>query len=111
MNESALQALSEKLREVDGRLAVVKRMLGKSASDAKARLRDASKRLKGARGEARFVRVGGCMVEATDRLEALLDMEQSYADVVDLDDKDPAAEAEKLLGEKMKLLEKLRGLA
>jgi hypothetical protein len=51
------------------------------------------------------------MVEATDRLEALLDMEQSYADVVDLDDKDPAAEAEKLLGEKMKLLEKLRGLA
>jgi hypothetical protein len=111
MNEAALQALDEKLREVDGRLAVVKRMLGKSAPDAKARLRDASKRFKGASGEARFVRVGGCMVEATDRLEALLDMEQSYADVVDLDDKDPAAEAEKLLGEKMKLLEKLRGLA
>lgn len=111
MSETAQQATLEKLREVDGRLSVVKRMLGKSGADAKARLQAASKRLKDARGEARFVRVGGCMVEATDRLEALLDMEQSYADVMDLEDKDPATEAEKLLVKKVKLLEKLTGFS
>jgi hypothetical protein len=99
----------ERLREVDGRLAVVKRMLGTSLSGSKARLNAATKRMKDARGEARFVRVGGCMVEATDRLEVLLDLEQSYADIVDLDNKDPISEAEALLLEKIDLLGKLTG--
>ena len=99
----------EKLREVDGRLAVVKRMLGTSVFSAKEKLHAATKRLKDARGESRFVRVGGCMVEATDRLEALLDIEQSYADVMDLDNKDPVSEAEALLTEKIGILEKLTG--
>ncbi len=106
---SAPKTEQERLREVDGRLAVVKRMLGTSVDGSKARLLSATKRLKDARGEARFVRVGGCMVEATDRLEVLLDLEQLYADIVDLDNKDPVAEAEALLEEKIRLLEKLTG--
>jgi hypothetical protein len=51
------------------------------------------------------------MVDATDRLEALLDLEQTYADVVDLDNKDPVVEAEGLLVQKLELLEKVTGVA
>ncbi len=106
--ELAQEATLEKLREVDGRLSVVKRMLGTSVASTNAKLESAAKRLKDARGEAKFVRVGGCMVDATDRLEALLDLEQSYADVADLDNKDPVVEAEGLLVQKLELLKKLR---
>jgi hypothetical protein len=97
----------EKLREIDSRLTVVKRMLGSSPEDVKGKLERASKKMKDAKGEARFVRAGACMVEGTDRLEALLAMEESYTDMLDLQGKDPVREAEKLLQKKIELLKTL----
>ena len=90
----------EKLREIDGRLSVVKRMLGSSTEGAAEKAERALKRVKDASGEARFVKIGGCMVEGTDRLQALMDLEDSYTDLLDLQGKDPLDEAEKLLVKK-----------
>jgi len=97
----------ERLHEVDSRLTVVKRMLGSSPDDARSKVDRASKKLKDAKGEAKFVRVGACMIEGTDTLEALLAMEESYADLMDLQGKQPVEEAEKLLTEKIEIFKKL----
>ena len=98
----------EKLREIDSRLTVVKRMLGSSPEDVKGKLERASKKMKDAKGEARFVRAGACMVEGTDRLEALLAME---TDMLDLQGKEPVKEAEKLLKKKIEVMKTLLDLA
>ena len=97
----------EKLREINGRLSVVKRMLGSSTEGAAEKAERASKRVKDASGEARFVKIGGCMVEGTDRLQALMDLEDSYTDLLDLQGKDPLDEAEKLLVKKIDVLKYL----
>jgi hypothetical protein len=97
----------EKLREINSRLTVVKRLIGSSPEDAKGKAERASKKLKDARGEARFVKVGSCMVEGTDRLDALLAMEESYMEMLDLQGKEPIREAEKLLKKKIELLKTL----
>ena len=51
--------------------------------------------------------VGGTMVEATDRLEALLVMEECYEALLDLEGKDPVKEAEGLIQRKIKILKEL----
>jgi hypothetical protein len=101
----------EKLREINSRLTVVKRMIGSSPEDAKGRAERASKKLKDAKGEARFVKVGSCMVEGTDKLDALLAMEESYTDLLDLQGKEPVKEAEKLLRKKIEVKNTLLDLA
>ena len=97
----------EKLREIDSRLTVVKKMLGSSPSDARSNVERASKKVKDASGEARFVKVGSCMIEGTDRLEALLALEESYTNMLNFQGKEPVKEAEKLLAKKIEVLKEL----
>jgi hypothetical protein len=101
------EILQERLREIEGRLTKVKQRIGTSANDFTEKLERAEKRRKTSRGEARFVKVGGTMVEATDRLEALLVMEECYEALLDLEGKDPVKEAEGLIQRKIKILKEL----
>lgn len=101
------EILEERLREVNGRLSVVKKRIGTEASHFNEKIERAEKRRKSARGDAHFVKVGSSMVEATDRLEALLVLEECYEALLDLKGKDPVKEAENLIARKIKILKEL----
>jgi len=101
------EILEERLREINGRLSIVKKRIGSNTQDFNDKLERAEKRRKAAKGEERFVRVGGSMVEATDRLDALLALEECYDGLMDLGGKCPAKEAEQLLSRKIKVIKEL----
>jgi len=101
------EILTERLREIDGRLSKVKQRIGTNTQHFNQKLERAEKRRKSARGDAHFVKVGGSMVEATDRLEALLVLEECYEGLLDLQGKDPVKEAEQLIARKIKVLKEL----
>jgi hypothetical protein len=101
------EILRERLREIESRLTKVKQRIGSSADEFSEKLERAEKRRKLSRGDARFVKVGGTMVEATDRLDALLAMEECYEALLDLEGKDPVKEAESLIQRKIKILKEL----
>ena len=101
------EKLLEKLREVDARLTTVKQLLGSSAEDFQSKIERAEKRKKSAKGDAQFVKVGSTMVEGTDKLEALLVLEECYSGLLGLRGKHPAKESEALLERKIKILQEL----
>ena len=101
------EILQEKLREIDGRLTKVKQMIGSNADEYHSKIERAEKRRKTARGDAHFIKIGGTMVEGTDRLEALLVLEECYSALLDLEGKDPVKEAESLIARKIKVLKEL----
>lgn len=103
------EILQERLREVDGRLTKVKQRLGTSALEHEEKIERAEKRRKACRGDARFVKVQSRTVEATDRLDALLALEESYVALLDLEGKDPVKEAEKLIAKKIQIIKELLG--
>lgn len=101
------EKLQEKLREVESRLARFKKHLGTSVEAVKLKLEKSEQNLAKARGEPRFVRIGTTMLEATDRLQFLLEVEESLTQLLEMEGKDPEKETEKLLARKVKLLKKL----
>lgn len=101
------EILEERLREINGRLSVVKQKIGTNTQHFTDKLERAEKRRKVARGDGHFVRVGGSMVEGTDRLEALLAIEECCDALLDLEGKDPAREAEQLLARKIRIVKEL----
>ena len=101
------EILEEKLREINGRLSIVKKRIGTNQSHFNEKIERAEKRRKSAKGEAHFVKVGSSMVEATDRLEALLMLEECYEALLDLGGKDPVKEAEQLIARKLRVLKEL----
>ena len=104
------EILEEKLREINGRLAIVKKRLGSSENEFTDRLERAEKRRKDSKGLGRFVKVGSSTVEATDRLDALLAMEECYEALMDMDGKDPVKEAEQLIASKLRIMKELMHL-
>lgn len=104
------EILEERLREINGRLGIVKKRMGSSTSEFTDRLERAEKRKKDSKGQGRFVKVGSSMVEATDRLEALLAMEECYEALIDLEGKEPVKEAEQLITRKIKVIRELMNL-
>ena len=105
------EILQEKLQKVNSRLSVVKRKLGMDGHSVQRRLNRFIDRRVSSTGESRFVKVGSEMVEGTDRLDALLGLEEAYTDMFELQGKDPVQEAEQLLEKKVKLIKKLMELA
>lgn len=101
------EILQEKLREIEGRLTKVKQRIGSSPEHFNEKIERAEKRRKTAKGDAHFVKLGGSMVEATDRLEALLVLEECYEGLLDLQGKDPVKEAEQLIARKIRVLKEL----
>lgn len=101
------EELLEKLRDVDARLKTMKQYIGSSKSDFEGKLERAEKRHKDASGEAKFVKVGSVMVEGTDHLAALLDMEECYVALLDLKNKHPTTESVRLLNRKIKIIKEL----
>jgi hypothetical protein len=104
------EILEEKLREINGRLSIVKKRLGSSTNEFTEKLERAEKRRKDCKGQGRFVKVGSSMVEATDRLEALLAVEECYEALMDLEGKEPVKEAEQLISRKIKVIRELMDL-
>lgn len=104
------EILEEKLREINGRLGTVKKRLGSSTSEFTEKLERAEKRRKECSGQGRFVKVGSSMVEATDRLEALLAVEECYEALIELEGKEPVKEAEQLIAKKIKVIRELMDL-
>ena len=107
MEKTKEEILLEKLCEVDGRLTKVKQLIGTTAQQTTERIERGEKRLKDAKGKARFVKIGSVMVEATDKLESLLEVEEATVTLYDLQGKEPVKEAEQLLERKIKILKKL----
>lgn len=101
------ERLQEKLREVDGRLTMVKQLIGSTTEGVKDKIERSEKRMKDAKGEAKFVKIGSTMIEATDRLETLLVLEESWIDLYNLQGNDPVKEAETLLERKIKIIKEL----
>lgn len=104
------EILEERLREINGRLSVVKKRLGSSKQEFTDKLERAEKRRKDAKGKSHFVKVGSSMVQATDRLDALLAMEECYEALMELEGKDPVKEAEQLIVRKLRVIEELMHL-
>jgi len=101
------EILQEKLREVNSRISTVKNLIGTSVEHHEDKLNKAEKRRKLCKGDARFVKVGSCMVEATDRLAALLEIEEAVEALLQLEGKNPVKEAEKLIAQKIKIIKEL----
>jgi len=101
------EILAEKLREVDGRLSKVKRVLATTAEKELELIARAEARHAKASGKPQFVTVGSDKVVGTDRLAALLALEESYQRLSDLEGKEPVKEAEKLITKKIKLMKEL----
>ena len=104
------EILEERLREINGRLSVVKKRLGSSKQEFTDKLERAEKRRKDAKGNSHFVKMGSSMVQATDRLDALLAMEECYEALMDLEGKEPVKEAEQLIARKIRVIEELMHL-
>jgi molecular chaperone GrpE (heat shock protein) len=104
------EILEERLREINGRLSVVKKRLGSSKQEFTDKLERAEKRRKDAKGKSHFVKMGSSMVQATDRLDALLAMEECYEALMDLEGKEPVKEAEQLIARKIRVIEELMHL-
>jgi len=104
------EILEERLREINGRLSVVKKRLGSTTQEFTDKLERAEKRRKDSKGQGRFVKVGSSMVEATDRLEALLAVEECYEALMELEGKEPVKEAEQLIARKIKVIRELIGI-
>jgi len=101
------EILEERLREINGRLSVVKKHIGTTSLHYEEKLERATKRRQKSKGEAHFVKVGSSMVEATDRLGALLDMEECWDALLELGSKEPVKEAEQLLARKIRVVAEL----
>lgn len=101
------EILQERLREVNSRLSVVKHLIGTNVQHHEEKLDKAEKRRKLSKGEARFVKIGSCMVEATDRLAALLEIEEAIEALLNIEGKNPVTEAEKLISQKIRIIKEL----
>jgi|GEM_PF-3453456 len=101
------EILKERLRDVNSRLSIVKTLMGTDVNHHTEKLDKAEKRRKLSKGEARFVKIGSCMVEATDRLAALLEVEEAVEALLGLEGKNPVKEAEGLLAQKIRIIKEL----
>ncbi len=97
----------EKLREVNARLMVVKNLIGEDHESIKKKIEIAENRKQNATGKARFVKINSTMIEGTDQLSALIDLETHYEMLFDIQSKNPLKETINLLEKKIKLLKKL----
>jgi hypothetical protein len=104
------EILQEKLKKINSRLVKVKPLIGTTKIDLLTRIEKSELRHSQAKGKPRFVRVNATMVEGTDELECLLELENHYEMLMDLENKDPHAECVRLLKKKMKYLKELINL-
>lgn len=101
------EILEERLREVNARLTIVKKRLGSDTESFNDTLQRAEKRKLAAKGDGRYVKVGGSMILGTDKLDALLAIEECYEGLLDLKGRNPVKEAETLISKKIKILKEL----
>ena len=101
------EILEEKLREINTRLTTVKNLLHTKEHHQEEKLQQAIKRRKTSKGEPRYLSVNSKMVEGTDRLEALIQMEEALEILLDFQGKDPVKEAEQLISKKIRILKEL----
>jgi len=104
------EIIQEKLRAVNSRLIKIKPLIGTSKIDLLSKIEKSETRRSQAKGKARFVRVNSTMVEGTDELECLLELENSYEMLLDLENKDAHGECVKLLKKKIKYIKELINL-
>lgn len=102
------EILQERLQEINSKLTTFKTLIGTCAEKHAHNLVLYEKRRKDSKGTPKFVRVSGNkLVEATDRLEAMLQIEESLETLIQLEGKDPVKETEKLLAHKIRILKEL----
>lgn len=102
------ELLQEKLRETNAKLTIFKNLIGTTSEYHEAQLELHEKRRKDARGIPRFVKINGNqLVEGTDRLEAMLMIEQSLEILLQMEGKEPVKQTEKLLAQKIRILKEL----
>ena len=102
------ELLQEKLRDINANLTIFKSLMGTSSEFHETQLELHEKRRKDARGVPRFVKVNGThLVEGTDRLEAMLKIEESLEILLQMQGKDPVKHTEKLLAQKIRILKEL----